>query len=300
MFSWLPLSIVVMITVLYALLVGIANGFQVMSNTDFLTSTFKHINGSACCAASVNENPVKDTHECSQRCTDEIACEAFVFQPSSGSCWLGRAVGFIPIPAIDREAGVGISVNPAVFRSRDELPALLTAYIPNSLGILLGVGRGEFVKTILQAKWGGGLYLVDPYIHIHSGYKDPANVDDRTHQLIYEQLRTDLHKAFQNRHVFVRDFSVSFVDTWKEKAMPSPAFIYVDNNHSELGVLKDLTAWWGVLAPGGVMAGNMYLDDPSRFIGVRAAVDDFFVNKDVTVLRTQDISSPNWIVFKPL
>ena len=82
--------------------------------------------------------------------------------------------------------------------------------------------------------------------------------------------------------------------------MPSPAFIYVDNNHSELGVLKDLTAWWGVLAPGGVMAGNMYLDDPSRFIGVRAAVDDFFVNKDVTVLRTQDISSPNWIVFKPL
>lgn len=49
--------------------------------------TVKHVEGSACC----NSAPISgatDKHGCCQRCVSSARCEVFVWQPSSGSCWL--------------------------------------------------------------------------------------------------------------------------------------------------------------------------------------------------------------------
>ncbi len=42
--------------------------------------------------------------------------------------------------------------------------------------------------------WSSGvLYLCDPFIHLFRGYDDPQyNVDDRTHQLNFENMRNKL------------------------------------------------------------------------------------------------------------
>lgn len=277
---------------------------RLFENSDFVNDAFEHVRGSACCTESMNNTPTVSPDECLARCGSVSECRMFVFQPSTGACWLGRESVRkpVPIPRIDRIAGImdGDELPTTVIASRSDLPDLLSAMVPRSIGIILGVGHGEFVKHLLASDWNGALYLVDPYIHLTSGYNDPANVDDRTHQLIYENLRSELHTLYQYRHVFVRDFSYMFVDTWKEKDMPAPAFVYVDNNNSEKSVLKDLGAWWNVLAPGGVIAGNMYLDDPTLNIGAKRAVDMFFANMPVQVLKTDDPLQPNWIVFKPI
>ena len=84
----------------------------------------------------------------------------------------------------------------------------LFSHYANGLGVVLGVGRGNFVKNLF-AEWSNmaGLYLVDPYIHLYKGYESPFNVDDRTHQLIFEKLRQELHEMGVSKFAFIRDFS---------------------------------------------------------------------------------------------
>ena len=107
------------------------------------------------------------------------------------------------------EDELGTSLLPGC-SSISELPLYLSRQYPNGIGVILGVGKGSFVLSLLKG-WVtmGGLYLVDPYIHIYKGYDNEGNVDDRTHQLIYENLRNDIVKigTSQNKYAFIRDFS---------------------------------------------------------------------------------------------
>lgn len=210
----------------------------------------------------------------------------------------------MPMPAHDRISGLSdhANIHNVLLRDRSELGMLLTQVQPGGLGIILGVGHGSFVLQLLNS-WSGGLYLVDPYIHIYKGYDDPANVDDKTHQWIYEQVRTELHKRFENRHVMVRDFSHSFSEVWISKSMPRPTFVYVDNNHSEVAVKRDLEAWWDILAPGGIMAGSTYVNDAPANIGVKKAVDAWCsdsMHQCFVYTTANDSGRGDWIIFKPL
>merc|ERR1719408_949162 len=94
-----------------------------------------------------------------------------------------------------------------LLRSRTDFGRFLEARQPRGLGVVLGVGRGDFALRLL-ADWASsqGLYLVDPFIHIWRGYNDPANIPDRDHQVLFEDLRNRL-APFEGRHVLVRDFS---------------------------------------------------------------------------------------------
>lgn len=90
--------------------------------------------------------------------------------------------------------------------SENELPMYLDTFFSNRVGVILGVGKGEFVSRLLKAWKSTFLYLVDPYIHIWRGYDEPSNVDDKTHQMIFETLRSQL-VSFEGKHMFIRDFS---------------------------------------------------------------------------------------------
>lgn len=203
----------------------------------------------------------------------------WVFQPSTGHCWLGKSDLFIPVPALDRIAG-------SIPKHEIDLFELLTDMHPHGLGVLLGVGKGNFAKELLS-KWNGGVYLVDPYI-----YTIPSNsADDINQQLIYENLRRELHMQFENRFVNVRDFSYSLRPIWTEKKMPNPSFIYIDNNHN---VTNDILTWWDILAPGGIIAGTQYIKH-SR------AVDYVFKTKfklPLNIIPT--IQNGTWFAIKPL
>jgi hypothetical protein len=90
--------------------------------------------------------------------------------------------------------------------SEQDLPAFLDSKYSNRVGIILGVGKGEFVTQLLRTWKATYLYLVDPYIHIWRGYDEVSNVDDKTHQMIFETLRSQLVE-FEGKYMFIRDFS---------------------------------------------------------------------------------------------
>jgi len=69
-----------------------AAGSAALTDADPSDSTVQHVAGSACCAANPLPAPT-DRYGCCRRCLGSTACEVFVWQPSSGTCWLMRWVG---------------------------------------------------------------------------------------------------------------------------------------------------------------------------------------------------------------
>merc|ERR1712194_131919 len=131
-----------------------------------------------------------------------------------------------------------------------------------------------FARHFLNHWTNGILYMCDPFIHIFNGYDDTEfNVDDMTHQLNFENLRTALmlDTSIQGRYSMVREFSFSLFRMWVERkyelGQHPPRFVYVDNNPATQAVLRDLRDWWKVLLPGGIIGGSR-IQRPSVFEAV--------------------------------
>jgi len=207
-------------------------------------------------------------------------------------------------PGLGLGAGFGADAMQAQhapgLRRRDDIGRFLDARQPRGLGVVLGVGRGDFALRLL-GDWSsaGGVYLVDPFIHIWRGYNDPANVPDREHQLIFEDLRNRL-VPYEGRYVLVRDFSHSFAELYRQggTAPGLPAFVYIDANHGEEAVSRDLELWWPLLSPGGMLAGSTYMDDAEGSVRVRTAVDRFAARRQLQLFLTHDDAPPSWFFFK--
>lgn len=187
-----------------------------------------------------------------------------------------------------------------VLRSRSDFGRFLEQRQPRGLGVVLGVGRGDFALRLL-ADWGSsqGLYLVDPFIHIWRGYDDPSNLNDRDHQVQFEDLRNRL-APFEGRHVLIRDFSHSFAEQYQRGGQTAgpPSFVYIDANHAEQAVSRDLELWWPLLAAGGILSGSTYTDDKDGRVHVKKAVDRFAVGIGAKVYLTHDDMPPSWFIFK--
>lgn len=187
-----------------------------------------------------------------------------------------------------------------MLRRRDDFGRFLQTRLPQGLGVVLGVGRGDFALRLL-GDWASaqGVYLVDPYIHIWQGYDDAANLQDRDHQMMYEDLRNRL-QPYEGRYVLVRDFSYSFAQTYQTgSGTPGPpSFVYIDANHAEKSISRDLQLWWPLIASSGVLAGSTYMDDSSGRVRVQTAVDRFAARQGVKVYLTHDDMPPSWFIFK--
>ena len=116
----------------------------------------------------------------------------------------------VSIPPAEKESArpaiPGLSRMPNLCPSETEFPEFVNRRYPNKVGVILGVGKGAFATRLLEAWKSTFMYLVDPYIHIWKGYEEKGNVDDKTHQLIFENLRSELLR-FEGKFTFIRDFS---------------------------------------------------------------------------------------------
>ena len=280
------------------------HAYDIFNNSHFLDSSFQHVDGSGCCAPRVNSTPSTNLTDCITRCV-EPECTAAIFQPGTGLCWVGRenpsGRGLVKIPANDRISAVSHSarISNILLESRFQTGALLSNYQPGGLGVLLGVGTGEFATRILET-WDGGLYLVDPYIHILKGYEDQSNFDDKTHQLIYENLRELLHNGFEHKHVMVRDFSWSFAKVWEEKAMPNPTFVYIDITHAAEALIRDISIWWKLLAPGGLIGGSHFVKAGQTCIEVKHVLLKTLGDHHTVYVSESATDELSWFIFKPL
>jgi hypothetical protein len=167
----------------------------------------------------------------------------------------------------------------------------------NRVGVILGVGEGRKVSLLLSTWKNTFLYLVDPYIHIWRGYNRPANVDDKSHQLTFENLRYRLTTEFGGKFMFIRDFSTEFAKTYrKARGQPAPGFVFVDANPSFKTAIADIEAWYEILDHGGLIAGTLFKDEDDS-IGVRRAVTEFASKHKLRVLLLHD---EMWALEKPL
>jgi hypothetical protein len=73
-------------------------------------------------------------------------------------------------------------------------------------------------------------------------------------------------------------------------------FVYIDGSHSYESVRNDIAAWWPLVAPGGILAGDDY---GRQLPGVVQAVDEFAIANGLTVQLTTDYDrEPSWFIEK--
>lgn len=191
--------------------------------------------------------------------------------------------------------------NPVVEASLADLYKEVAMRYANRVGVVLGVGDGRNAVPLLTGWASTFIYLVDPYIHIWRGYDSPFNVDDKTHQMIYESLRYRFTNEFNGKFMFIRDFAHEFAVTYrKAQGQPAPGFVLVDANPAYASVRRDIEAWYPLIQPGGMIAGTLYRNEGDS-IGVKRAVDEFARSQNVHVRSFTDHNSKDiiWVIEKP-
>jgi hypothetical protein len=131
------------------------------------------------------------------------------------------------------------------------------------------MGRSAIPQALLLQRWGGFLTCVDTF----EGGADlsglPRHVIERSERECRENLiRYGCHNA-----EVLRLASVDAARRWWEEGRPRPGFVYVDAAHDYANVSADLRAWWALLLPGGIMAGDDY--GSADFPDVARAWNDF-------------------------
>jgi len=188
----------------------------------------------------------------------------------------------------------------AVVPLRGELPFLFNRQGLVGCGVEVGVKRGEFSELLLNNWVGAHLISIDPWRSAPPGeWEDTANVEQDEQDRYHDETVARLTR-FGSRSSVWRV-------TGEEGASRIPDhsldFVYLDARHDYASVLSDLGDWLDKIRPGGVFAGHDYLD--GRYhqgdFGVRAAVDEFFAARNLTVRTTvADMPWRSWWVKLPM
>jgi len=94
---------------------GHCEGIAIRHGAEPVDTVVKHVPGSACCAESTQPAPT-DRQGCCQRCLISQRCEVFVWQPSSGTCWLLHWKGAMRTTESAADRVMGERIAPAGFR----------------------------------------------------------------------------------------------------------------------------------------------------------------------------------------
>jgi SAM-dependent methyltransferase len=178
--------------------------------------------------------------------------------------------------------------------SREQLGEYLNYLNLIGLGAEIGVAYGHNSKSILSTWKGYGLFLIDPYSLAACGeYIDgSANID---FDKCLEYCRTEL-KDFQLRTIHIRDTSDNALKLLTGTQLD---FVYIDGNHHNPQISKDLHNYWNLVKPGGLLCGHDYydLDTPHYRCEVKSSVDKFLTTiKYDDFFYTPECSS--WYILK--
>ena len=180
----------------------------------------------------------------------------------------------------------------AALRHREEIPFLLNNLKLNGQGVEIGVFEGYFSEFLLQHWRGQLLCSVDPYReYAKEAYPDVLNKNQETQDQIYAKTRHRLSK-FSKRSILLRGESLEVARLMSDGSLD---FVYIDGNHSYPAVLADLEAWYRLLVPGGLMAG-----DDWKMPSVQKAVKAFCADKRLQIKMAGNLCDPdNFYFFKP-
>ncbi|MEM9413957.1 MAG: glycosyltransferase [Planctomycetota bacterium] len=135
-------------------------------------------------------------------------------------------------------------------------------------GVEVGVAFGGHSEAILQRTGVKHLVGVDAYQH-RDGYDDPMNLPQPQFEALHERTTQRL-AGMAGRFELVRRESTDAAERYADEQFD---FVYLDADHSEEGVWRDLCAWITKVRVGGIIAGHDY--GHRDFPGVQRAVDRF-------------------------
>lgn len=157
----------------------------------------------------------------------------------------------------------------------------------------VGVQRGIFARTIYDACKPELLVLIDPWRHLTGAYElDPDNRPTRQKELEMEECRELVGEELGV--VMMRMFSEEAAKHFEPLYFGA---VYLDADHSELGIMMDLALWWPLIRHGGVLAGHDYCETP--WIQVKPVVDEWVDRFGLELLVSGEPNWPSWAVVKP-
>lgn len=174
------------------------------------------------------------------------------------------------------------------FETREQLLELLPK---RSIGVEIGVFKGDFSKIILEVVNPSKLYLVDPWQGaIGSGDKHGQNMQYIDGEKYYsEHIVREF--AIDSRVQVLRAYSTvleSFNDSYFDWA-------YVDGNHDYNSVKYDLDVSYRKVRKGGYILGHDY---NNNFPGVVRAVDEFCKTNNLSVKYLTKDGCPSYLIEK--
>jgi predicted O-methyltransferase YrrM len=166
------------------------------------------------------------------------------------------------------------------------LVELLEGLGPDLVGCEVGVDRGESTKYLFEMVPSiQMLYLIDPwkeFVDSEHGLIDQETVDE------FRKIALQNIAPYQDRVCLFEDTSESAVDAIADNTLD---FIFIDGDHSFVGVSRDIDMFWSKMKVGGIFSGDDYNREQ-----VARAVDEFAEAKG---LQKQVIGSVFWYFVKP-
>lgn len=178
--------------------------------------------------------------------------------------------------------------------SRNELGSYLNDLGLTGLGAEVGVAYGHNAKQILSTWRGSGLFLIDPYSLKECGeYIDDAAAIDFDRCLF--KCRDEL-RQFDLRAIHIRATSDNAFKLLRGSQLD---FVYLDGNHHNPQISRDLRNYWQIVKSGGVLCGHDYYNTqtPTYRCEVKDSVDEFLKEIEYHKFFTTPICS-SWYIEK--
>lgn len=176
--------------------------------------------------------------------------------------------------------------------------AKLFELLPQNLEIAeIGVARGEFSRSILNACNPKLLRMIDPWVyqdveHLKADGNNPEQfLQDGRHDQVIKDFASEIAEG---RVVVDRAFSHIAAERIEDGSLD---IVYIDGDHSYDGVMRDLTSFAPKIKSGGLIMGHDYTVHPKIEFGVVQAVNDFVLanNYEFLVLTINE-NFPTWAI----
>lgn len=135
----------------------------------------------------------------------------------------------------------------------------------DSIGAEVGVYEGFLTDQVLKYLKPKQYHLIDPYRVYDDTFlaKIPQQEWDKLHLLVNQKYK-DNPNVF-----FIRAPSLSAVLDFKDESLD---WVYIDGDHTQDAVYKDIVAWFPKIKKGGFLSGHDFMEN-----GVRNSVFGFMV-----------------------
>ena len=157
------------------------------------------------------------------------------------------------------------------------------------IGVEIGVAYGGHSESILMNSDVEKLYGIDPYKNYKDYEGDTQNFEQKKLDDIHDMVVGRL-SYYNNRFELIRDYSDNCIDKFVDDSLD---FVYIDGNHFEDYVRRDVFSWWPKVRVGGILSGHDY--DHPAFPYVTTCVNQFFSELGIEVIN---LGNHNWCVYK--